>query len=291
MKKILFTALMLGSMYGIAIAQPKNVQLKDVTEAEDNFAKQVSRKGIKEGYLSVLDADAIVFRPEATNATEFFNKSSKIPGKLSWTPKVVRMSANGDLAFTAGPFTIKSDAKNDEDNDVYGEYVSIWRKDINNTFKLIINLTTEHPEPESEQVANLKDPDFSKQSKTAAEKDPFLGKNFIMANDKVFNSALDISSLSAYKEFLVPEGRYYFPGFEPLVGQDKILKFINNQAISIAAETISAARSSSGDLAYSYGKAKIKKGGLTNQYNYVRIWEVDQNKKWNILLEIFSPVE
>lgn len=281
----------MGSVYGVTSAQPKNVQLKDVTEAEENFQKQVTRKGIKDGFLSAIDADAIVFRPEAINAKEYFDKSGKIPGKLSWTPKVVRMSANGDLAFTAGPYVLKTDEKNDDDNTVYGEYVSIWRKDLNNQFKLIVNLTTEHPEPESEQVANLKDPDFSRQSKTAATKDPFVGKNFIMANDKVFNSALDISSLSAYKEFLAPEGRYYFPGFEPMVGEDKILKFINNQAISISAETVGAARSTSGDLAYSYGTAKIKKGGLTNQYSYVRIWEVDQNKKWNILLEIFSPLE
>lgn len=280
----------MGSAYGATLAQPKNVQLKDVTEAEENFQKQVTRRGVKDGFLSAVDADAVVFRPNPVNAKEYFDKSSKIPGKLTWTPKVVRMSANGDLAFTAGPYVLKSEDKNDDDN-VFGEYVSIWRKDINNQFKLIVNLTTEHPEPETEQVANLKDPDFSKQSKTAAVKDPFIGKNFIMANDKVFNSALDISSLSAYKEFLAPEGRYYFPGFEPMVGQDKILKFINNQAISISAETVSAARSTSGDLAYSYGTAKIKKGGLTNQYNYVRIWEIDNSKKWNILLEIFSPLE
>jgi hypothetical protein len=26
-------------------------------------------------------------------------------------------------------------------------------------------------------------------------------------------------------------------------------------------------------------------------YNYVRVWEIDKAKRWNILLEIFSPIE
>jgi hypothetical protein len=97
--------------------------------------------------------------------------------------------------------------------------------------------------------------------------------------------------MASYKEFLSPEGRYYFPGFEPITGTDKIMKFINNEDISISAQTINVGRSTSNDLAYSYGTARIKKGNIVSDYNYVRIWEIDAAHKWNILLEIFSAVE
>ena len=69
------------------------------------------------------------------------------------------------------------------------------------------------------------------------------------------------------------------------------MKFINNEAISITAQTTNAGRSTSNDLAYTYGKARIKKGEIVSDYNYVRIWEIDANHKWDILLEIFSAVE
>jgi hypothetical protein len=90
---------------------------------------------------------------------------------------------------------------------------------------------------------------------------------------------------------LSPEGRYYFPGFEPIIGQDKVMKFIDNEAITISAETTDGGRSTSNDLAYTYGKARIKKGDIVSDYNYVRIWEIDAGHKWDILLEVFSSVE
>ena len=76
-----------------------------------------------------------------------------------------------------------------------------------------------------------------------------------------------------------------------MTGQDKILKFLDNEAISISAETVNAGRSLSNDLAYSYGRARIKKGNIVSNYNYVRIWEIDKDHRWNILLEILSAVE
>jgi hypothetical protein len=69
------------------------------------------------------------------------------------------------------------------------------------------------------------------------------------------------------------------------------MKFIDNEAISITAETVNAGRASSNDLAYSYGKARIKKGNIVSNFNYVRIWELDKTHKWNILLEVFSAIE
>ncbi|MGZ3822346.1 MAG: DUF4440 domain-containing protein, partial [Mucilaginibacter sp.] len=168
-------------------------------------------------------------------------------------------------------------------------YVSIWRADADNKLKLLIDLGIQHPENETEENTDLKDPDPSKQ--TAPSKDPFNGRSIIIGTDKIFNHELTVSAMATYKEFMSPEGRYYFPGFEPIVGTDKIMKFIDNEGISISAETINVGRSTSNDLAYSYGRARIKKGNIVSNYNYVRIWEIDQNHRWNILLEVFSAVE
>jgi hypothetical protein len=287
MKRSILVATIL-SIYSLSAVSQTTVQVASIVNAEESFNKLVERRGIKDGFLSVADPEGIVFKPNAVKITEFYNGIDKQPGKLSSQPKIARISANGDLGFTAGPYVYQN-GKSDDDK-VYGDYVSIWRFDnTDHKFKLLINLGIQHPEPEQEALIDFKEPDLSKQK--AASKDPFAGKNILTATDKTLNHSLSLSSLAAYKEFLSPEARYYFPGFEPMTGSDKIQKFIDNEAISISAETVNAGRSTSNDLAYTYGTARIKKGNIVNNYNYVRVWEIDANHRWNVLLEIFSTVE
>jgi hypothetical protein len=284
MKKIIFAAVLFTGYSISALAQA--VTVSKVVTAEDNFNKVVARKGIKDGFLEVADPEGIVFKPNLVKITDFYNNIQKQPGSLTWQPKFARISAHGDLAFTAGPYVYQN-GKTDDDK-VYGDYVSIWRADSDNKLKLLIDLGIQHPEAEQEATTDFREPDAD--IKTFS-KDPFNGKKLILGTDNTFNHSLSLYSLAAYKEFLSADGRYYFPGFEPLTGQDKILKFIENEAISISAETVDAGRSLSNDLAYSYGRARIKKGNIVSNYNYVRIWEIDKNHKWNILLEVFSAVE
>jgi hypothetical protein len=287
MKRSLLAAIIFSGFSLSAISQTK-VEVGTVVSAEENFNKLVERKGIKDGFLAVADAEGIVFKPNAVKINDFYNGIDKQPGKLSWQPKLARISANGDLGFTAGPYVYQN-GKTDDDK-VYGDYVSIWRLDnADGKFKLLVDLGIQHPEPEQNVVVDFKEPDLSKQK--APSKDPFAGKNILMATDKTFNHSLSLSALAAYKEFLSPEARYYFPGFEPMTGTDKILKFLDNEGISISAETVNVGRATSNDLAYTYGTARIKKGNIVNNYNYVRIWEIDANHRWNMLLEIFSTVE
>ncbi len=287
MKRLILAATILISCHEVSLAQTNTVQVSKVVDAEKDFNRLVERKGIKEAFLSVADPEGIVFKPEVVKITDFYNSIDKQPGTLTWKPKFARISANGDLAFTAGPY-VYLNGKN-EDDKVYGDYVSVWRADLDGKFKLLIDLGIQHPENEQEELTDFKNPDSAK--RVAPSKDPFNGRSIIIGTDKIFNHELTVSALATYKEFLSPEARYYFPGFEPMTGSDKIMKFIDNEAISITAETINVGRSTSNDLAYSYGRARIKKGEIVSNYNYVRIWEIDKEHKWNVLLEVFSAVE
>jgi hypothetical protein len=288
MKRSILTAAILISCQGLILAQKRIVEVNTVIAAEKSFNKLVERKGIKDAFLAVADPEGIVFRPQVVKITDFYGQIDKQPGSLIWEPKFARISANSDLAFSAGPYVYQN-GKDDSDK-VFGHYVSVWRADPDNKLKLLIDLGIQHPEPEgSGEITDFKEPDSTKQ--TAPSKDPFNGKSIIIGTDKIFNHELTVSALATYKEFLSPEAHYYFPGFEPIVGTDKIMKFIANEGINISAETINVGRSTSNDLAYSYGRARIKKGDIVSDYNYVRIWEIDDSHKWNVLLEVFSAVE
>ena len=289
MKRTVLAIITLISLSKLTLAQTGPADVNTVIEAEKNFNKLVERKGIKGGFLAVADAEGIVFKPDAVNITDFYNNIDKQAGTLVTKPNFARIAVNGDLAFTAGPYVYQN--KGTDTDKVYGDYVSIWRRNEGDPkLKLLINLGVQHPEPEAEAFTDFKNPSDTAKL-VAPSKDPFAGKRIIQATDELFNHSLTLSTLASYKEFLSPEGRFYFPGFEPVTGQDKIMKFLDNEDINISAATTNSGRSSSNDLAYTYGKARIKKGEVVSSYNYVRIWEVDATHKWNILLEIFSAVE
>ncbi len=86
MKKILLATLIF-SYSASALAQTAKVS--KVVEAETNFNKVVAAKGIKEGFLSVADADGFVFKPNPVKITSFMpawinnrapqNKSLNLP--------------------------------------------------------------------------------------------------------------------------------------------------------------------------------------------------------------------
>jgi hypothetical protein len=288
MKKIVLFALIIIGLNKLSIAQPTQpADVSRVLDAEKDFNKLVERKGIKGGFLAVADPEGIVFKPDAVNITEFYNNIDKQSGSLTWKPDFARTSGNGDLAFTAGAYVYQN-GKTDDDK-VYGDYVSLWRNNGEGQLKLLIDLGIQHPEPEKEPINDFKNPESIK--KVAPSKDPFGPKKIILATDELFNHSLTISTLGTYKEFLSPEGHFYFPGFEAMTGQDQVMKFIDNESVTISAQTVNAGRSTSNDLAYTYGKARIKKGSILSNYNYVRIWELDKNHKWNVLLEAFSAIE
>jgi len=288
MKKIILAAVILISLTKTTFAQVQRADVFTVIEAEKNFNKLIERKGIKGGFLAVADPQGIIFKPDAVNITDFYNNIDKQAGTLVSKPNFARISVNGDLGFTAGPYVYQNSGA--DTDKVYGDYVSIWkREDGDSKLKLLINLGVQHPEPEAETFTDFKNPDSVKL--VAPSQDPFAGKRIINATDELFNHSLTLSTLASYKEFLSPEGKFYFPGFEPITGQDKVMKFLDNEDISINAATTNSGRAASNDLAYTYGKARIKKGDVVSNYNYVRIWEIDASHKWNVILEIFSAVE
>jgi hypothetical protein len=61
--------------------------------------------------------------------------------------------------------------------------------------------------------------------------------------------------------------------------------FINSQKLNITSKPIATDRAFSGDLAYTYGEAVIN----SSKYYYVRIWQIDDEMKWNIIIDSYLP--
>ena len=281
-----FFSLLLISPLSSLMAQLSNGQVSSLVAAENYFAGLAKEKGIDRAFLAVSDDETIVFRPEPVKAVDFFKKRNEAEGELSWQPTFAKISRSGDWGFTTGPFEYKIGDKSS-----YGDYVSVWKANHKGVWKLALDLGINHPKPAKESnlfFADSKNPRFFRQRSAVRRKQR---EEMILTSDRLFSKTLSKYNNLAYNVFLADESRLLFPGYEPIIGKRNITDFLRLQELEVNTEVTAADRAAGSDFAYSYGKASIKQKGRVNQYHYVRIWEVQDGHKWNVILEIFSPAE
>jgi ketosteroid isomerase-like protein len=68
---------------------------------------------------------------------------------LTWTPIKAEMAASGDLGYTYGTYVYT--AKNKEGKVVvnYGKYTSIWKKQKDGRWKVMVDMGNSSPDPKS----------------------------------------------------------------------------------------------------------------------------------------------
>lgn len=271
-----------------SFGQASNGKVSSLLAAENYFAATVRTEGLREGFLKVSDSETLVFRPDAVKAEDFYAKKQIDPGKLSWEPAFARISRSGNWGFTTGPYVY---TPNDNGQESYGQYFSIWRANKKGVWKLALDIGTPHPKPTKEHALDFIDPQDPRFFRQISPVRLQQREDLIMASDKLLASALRKSTIFGYDTFLGDDARLIFPGVEPIMGKQNISKFLLEQDINIFSEPVQADRSIGSDLAYTYGTAQITRKGKSSKYNYVRVWESQEGFKWNVIVELFSPAE
>jgi ketosteroid isomerase-like protein len=67
--------------------------------------------------------------------------------KLTWTPVRGDMSASGDLGYTYGNYVFTSKNKEGRTVSSYGKYMSVWKKQKNGKWKVVVDMGNSSPEP------------------------------------------------------------------------------------------------------------------------------------------------
>jgi ketosteroid isomerase-like protein len=281
---ILFSFLLFS--FSALFAQTSNGEVSSLVAAENYFVGVAKEKGIKKAFLTVSDEQTILFRPGPVKATDFFNKRNAENGDLSWKPVLAKISKSGDWGFTTGPFEYKPG-----ENTSYGDYVSVWKMNKKGVWKLALDLGVSHPKPEKEPELFFIDPVSSRYFRQRSAARQKQREEMILTSDQLLSKTLAKYNNLAYNVFLADNARLLFPGYQPIIGKRAITDFLRNQELEVNTEPIKADRATGSDLAYTYGSATINQKGRTRQYHYVRIWEVQDGHKWNVIVEVFTPAE
>jgi ketosteroid isomerase-like protein len=259
-----------------------------LVSSENYFAALAKEKGIKAAFLKVSDETTLLFRPKPVKALEYFkNQDKDDSGVLSWEPAFARISKSNDWGFTTGPYTYK---ESDTSTTLYyGQYLSVWKKNKKGVWKLALDLGISHPKPKKPSKLLFNNPASEKFLRQHSENRLEQRKDIVLSSDQLLATILKADNRIARNEFLSDDTRLLFPGHEPIIGKDSVMEFWNKQNALVSSKPIEADRAYSGELAFTYGTATIKKIGESKDYNYVRVWEVQPGFTWNVIIEIFTP--
>jgi len=168
----------------------------------------------------------------------------------------------------------------------YGEYLTVWHRDRKGNWKINLRAQIEHKGGKEEPELKYIEPDDKDYTRFRTKERIQQRKEIVLSNDQLLSAVLKSNAAIAYGEFLADDARFYFPWNTPIVGKENILSFVKKQDMAIQAESLVASRSYSGELAYSYGTATVATKTDQLKCNYVRIWQLQPDFQWRVIIEM-----
>src|SRR5688572_20470807 len=115
---------------------------EDLVAAERAFAADAVARNTRDAFLAAYDEDGIAFAPGPRNAQRVWGERSANKNRLEWAPEVAEIASSGDLGYTSGPFRFT--AEGDEKPSSFGHYFSVWRKDGEGRWKVLLDHGVSH---------------------------------------------------------------------------------------------------------------------------------------------------
>lgn len=288
---------MAGSNAGANQTDRKEAQAS-LVDAERAFSRLSETKGIREAFLTCLAADAVVFRPGPVAGRPVYETMDPAnPTVLTWEPEVAEVSASGELGYTSGPYQVRPGRGLEPT--AFGHYVSVWKKQADGTWKVLLDIGVQHGRPESSAAVKAVAPPRPPAAFEA------LSPEALREEERAFGERAGLfeketairGSRKALSAFATDDVRVYRPGQFPTVGKSALKDLIpaNAGQISPGSQRRNAAFhvgfTWSGDLAYNYGTFEISASRSTIQTTaYLRIWRKGASGIWKICLDIELPV-
>jgi len=251
--------------------------------AADYFSSELAgNKGALEGLKYAVDKNTTYFEPSPQSALDYLNNMPNIPDVISWKPVMAKVAKSNEWGFTTGPLTYQQIGFPKR----YGEYLKVWKRDRKGNWKIAIRAQISHADPSTEAGIKFENPSDQKFLVQRSKVRLSQREEIVENTDRLMGTILRADNRVAYKEFLAEDARLLFSGFSPVLGKENIQKFLVSHKIDIKTTPVDVDRSFSGELAYSYGDAKVIKDNKVQNFYYIRIWEVNKDYKWNVLVEM-----
>jgi ketosteroid isomerase-like protein len=140
----------------LLFATPVFAQKDKSTDASDllfrleaEFAADVAQRGHAAFLTHFADDGVEVVDGGGFDNLEAMRQQAPWPEgtTLTWTPIKVDMATSGDLGYTYGKYVFTSKSKEGKRVVSYGKYTSIWKKQKDGQWKVVVDMGNSSPEP------------------------------------------------------------------------------------------------------------------------------------------------
>jgi ketosteroid isomerase-like protein len=281
--------------------------LVSLVEAERSFSRMSVERGVRESFLAFFADDGINFQPHPTNTREAYLKrpapAVRPPVTLYWDPVFADVSRSGDLGYTTGPYRL-SDQSAERKPTRHGYYFSIWKRQPDGAWKVVVDVGIQTPAPDAaERALRFQAAWQTPPAKTAgANFDLERERAALLEADREFIRVADSRGTEkAFQAYLTDEARLHRDGIFPLTSRDAIRSFLAQKKFMLSGEPLKSDVAGSNDLGYTYGRYELREDdarqhatATTEKGYYVRVWKRDGAKggagRWKIVLDVTHPL-
>lgn len=264
--------------------------LTSLIESERAFARSAAELGTRDAFLAYLADDAVLFRPRALNGKEWLSDQPPTPGLLSWEPLYADVAASGDLGFTMGPWVY---GREPGDSAARGYYFSVWRKQPDGLWKVVIDHGTASGPPAAEwdsvTVESIRTDD-----EPTVPVDHSAARAELLEADRTFSAAVRTrrSAAGALDRFVSTRTRLLRERQPPLL-VTSLGSLESAWPTPMSWEVLGGDVSSSGTFGYTYGEYEVRDSAgaeALEDGNYMRAWRKGGDGAWRVVVDLMSPV-
>jgi ketosteroid isomerase-like protein len=282
MNAVLTTLAVAVAAVVLPYAQPIPAALVKMADTERAFARRAADTTVRQAFIEFFADESVGFEPDPVPAREALRKRTtpQAPGfQLLWEPRLGDIAASGDLGYLTGPSVFVNPGRPDS----YGCYFSVWKRQQDGEFRVILDVGIETPEKtpfapglvRSAAVASWK----AQEPRTRAE------ASLLAADQRL---AVDIASAGASTAFaaVMPSAaRMNRTGFQPMP-RDAAVRWLARYAATMTSEPMKVETSAAGDLGYTWGKYTATGESGTATGYYIRVWTRRADGAWQLVSDV-----
>ena len=265
-----------------ALSAEENVSaVQAVVDAEKNFARAGLERGIRESFLQFFAEESIIFAPEPKDGKKFYTKYEEKGRKLIWQPIFATAANSGELGVTTGPWEMQTSAT-DKTPLAYGHFVSVWKKQRDKSWKVIVDVGVDHPQP-TEPPGELQ---LSPPNADLRKVDVDLARRGLEKAENTFAQTLREGAGGAIIASAADGVRVYRENSFPAVGKTAANLMLSSDNGKMTRTKSGGGISTSGDLAYRYGSYSSERTNVTERGYYLCIWQAQPGPDWKIIVDL-----
>ncbi|HYG20371.1 MAG TPA: hypothetical protein VD816_15640 [Ohtaekwangia sp.] len=279
MRNILFTSVLLALVIIVRGQEFSNPDLQSLLDTERAFSKMSKEESTRAAFLANVTDKSIGFAAgEIKSEKANWENTSAGNEWLHWAPVFIDVSASGDFGYTTGPWNYRAD-KQSVKADGFGQYVTIWEKQPDGLWKILLDVGVNHGESEvggkRVKTSAIK-PGVEKSKRNAL-------KEMLQAEEKLI-ACLKDKGIQAYEPWLSKETKFFREGSLPLT------RIPEEDLSGLSIAIVGCATAASGDMGYTYGTitAPSQPGVQPRKQNFVRIWKKENGKAWKVVVDLVS---